>query len=209
MKQLNWIIPIGLLLLTACGKPTPTCITYQKPICFNVNKSAVLQWDYGKQYDAQLPNTVQADSLLGAVIANSIHSIDRANNPSRYSVAYGKAEQAVFMTSLRDVLRQNQVFKEVLLASETDRVVAKDALINIFFKTSRISSVERNFKITLTVVLTITTHGKPIFTRTYLVQSEPDGFLGNHTNTNVSTKLLDRIIAGIEEWHDLNSKGAK
>jgi hypothetical protein len=205
MRQLKIVwITLTLSLLTACGKPTIPSITYQKPIDFNVNKCAVLQWEYGKQHDAAIPCS-QSGSLVGDVI----NSIDRANNPSRYTVAYGKAEQAVFMTSFRDVLKQNQVFKEVQLASEVERTPTKDILINVFFKTSRISNVDKGYRITLTVVMAITTDRTPSFTRTYLVQSEPQGFFGDHTNLDVSTRLLEKLIAGIEEWHNLNRKGSK
>jgi hypothetical protein len=207
-RKLNLVITLfssfAVLFLSACGQPIMPPVTYDKPIDFQVKKNAVLRWEFGKQYDGTVPNYSQPNGgLIGAAVAASIRSDNEANNASGYTLSYGKAEQAIFMTSFRDVLRQNQVFKEVELVGETAAVSNKDVLIDVFFKTARVSSVEKNYRITLTVTMTINSQGKLPFNRTYLVQSNAQGYGISfiEQQEDVSKRLLEKLILGIEEWH--------
>lgn len=194
---------MAILLLTACAKPIMQPLRYNKPIDFHIKKNAALLWEFGRQYSGTIPsnNSYNDNGLIGAVVSSAIDSVDRTNNPSRYMLTYGKAEQAIFMTSFRDVLRQNDVFKDVELVSDAKSVSPSDVMIDVFFKTARVSSAMRDFRITLTVDLTITTQGKPPFKRTYLVQSSPDGTSFVDQQHLVSTRLLEKLIGGLEEWH--------
>jgi len=207
-----FVLVIGLMFLTACGtKPIMPPVKYDKPIDFHVKKNALLKWELGKQYAGTIPSqTQQGNGLIGALAMATMDSIDRNNNPSRYTVSYGKAEQAIFMTSFKDVLQQNQVFKSVELIHEAKSPSANEVLIDIFFKSSRTSGASQNFRITLTVMMTITTRNGSTFQRTYLVQSEPEissSFVDQQSG--VSKRLLEKLVGGIEEWHSLAKKGGK
>ena len=178
-------------------------IRYQEPIEFHVNKNAYLQWDIGKQYVSTVPTqTNRQGGIIEVLVASAIDSHLRAKNPSQYEHSYGKAQQAIFMTSLKDTLAENHVFNAVELSTEPHQITPKEVLINIYFKNARVADGYHNYKITLSVVLTITTHGKAPFTRTFLVENEDEG---NKTfidqQTDVSQKLMEKIIGGIKTWH--------
>lgn len=205
MKKFKlFTLSLLVLLLTGCaGKPIMPPIKYDKPIDFHVKKNAALRWEVGKQYAGAIRSYDSCDAgLVGGAISAAINSADRANNPSRYTLSYGKAEQAIFMTSFRNVLEQNQVFKTTELITDAKEVSAKDVLITVFFKTSRVSSPEKGNKITLTVDMTIVAQGKPAFKRTYLVQSNAEGYDKGFVDQqyDVSQRLLEKLISGIQEW---------
>lgn len=181
------------LCLTGCGKPIMPPIQYQQTIDVQLNKIAVLQWEFGRQYDIGVAN-VTYGNYVGTYGDTSVVSSN--------ALSYGKAEQAIFMTSFKDVLEKNQVFKSVLLAGDAREVAQKDVIIDVCFKTARVGSEAQNFRITLTVVMTITSPGKPPFSKTYLVVSDPyltpEFVMQQH---DVSTRLMEKLIHGIEEWH--------
>ncbi len=202
---------ISTVLLSACGtKPIMPPLQYTKPIGFTVNKSACLNWEVGKQYSSEIPNYNSSgqDSAIGNLVLAAIDSNARARNPSHYQYTYGKAEQAIFMTSLKRVLEENRVFKHVKLTMDPRQVNAKDVWINIFFKRTRVADASRNFKVTLSVELIISANDKPTFKRTYLVESDVErsghGFVDQQTD--VSQELLDKVISGIREWNCKISK---
>ncbi len=214
MKKIQFgLMILGMGLMAGCAnKPVMPPLKYNEPINFQVEKNAYLNWEVGKQHSGTIPvNPNQSAGLVGALVMSAVDSIDRNNNPSRYTLSYGKAEQIVFMTSLRDVLAQNHVFKQVELIADSQQIASKDVLINVFFKTARVSSPERGYKITLSVEMGIETGEKIPFKRTYLVQSNAEGFgVGfREQQIDVSERLLKKIIYGIEEWHKLNHRGTK
>lgn len=204
---------LGVGLITGCAnKPIMPPLQYNKPIEFQVNKNAYLNWEVGKEYAGSIPTSYEQNSgLIGALVVSAIDSADRANNPSRYTLSYGKAEQTVFMTSLRDVLTKNNVFNQVNLISDPTQVSGKNVLLNIFFKTARVASPERGYKITLSVELTITNNGKTPFKRTYVVQSNAENFGDGfrEQQIDVSSRLLEKIITGIQEWHNMSNLRSK
>lgn len=209
MKQ--FICLLMCIMLAGCGKPNMLPIQYSKPINFHVKRCAILQWEYGKQYDSEIPYNSYPGNGQAGIVGNLVAgvayatsaSIARKNNPSDYCVSYGKADQAIFMTSLRDTLCQQAVFNEVTLTNDKINLRPKDVLINVFFKTARVSTPETGYRITLTVELNIKSQGKAPFVRTYLVQSCTGGFDFNDQRHNVSMILLEKIIGGIEEWSKL------
>ncbi len=206
MVKLNCLGLVGLLFLIGCGaQPIMPPVQYNKPIDFHVKKTAALQWELGKNYSSRVAR--ESYHQPGMIEALAL-SIDQNNNPSRYTLSYGKAQQAIFMTSLKNVLDRNQVFKEIELVTDPNEISAKDVVIAVFFKTARVASPERAYSITLSVVMTITSQGKPPFKRTYLVQNDDEvlrkGFIAQQSD--VSERLLEKVIAGIEEWHKLERK---
>lgn len=205
VKIKHYIPVIFSLFLFACGKPIVPPAQYNKPIPFHVNKSAELQWNYGKQCDSTLSTHADhSHGLIELAISSAVDSVQRKNNPSWYTLSYGKAEQAIFMTSLRDALIKNQVFNDVELVGETAEIKGNDVLINVLFQTARVASPERNYRITLTVVLNIRSKGTAPFQRSYLVQSDSKKFRFQDQQLDVSEKLLDKLICAIEEWYKLS-----
>lgn len=218
MKKIKFFLVILCIgLITGCAnKPVMPPIKYNKPIEFQVKKNAYLNWEVGKQYAGSTASSTYQGSndtagAIGALIFTALDSADRANNPSRYTLSYGKAEQTVFMTSLRDVLVENNVFKQVELISDPKQVSPKDVLVNVYFKMARVSLPEKGSTITLSVEMVISHNGKPPFKRTYLVQSNAekfgDGF--REQQIDVSNRLLEKMIAGIQEWHNMNTVRSK
>lgn len=213
MKKIILCLSI-LGLVTGCAtKVVMPSLQYEKVIPFQVAKNAYLNWEFGNQYSRMMPTNYgnHNEGLIGALASAAVDSVVRNNNPSRYTLSFGKAEQSVFMTSLRDVLEHNQVFKNIELIADSRQVSSKDVMINVFFKTARVASPERNYKITLSVEMVIETGGKAPFKRSYLVQSDAEGYNTGfrQQQMDVSRRLLDKVICGIEEWHKLNSTRSK
>lgn len=185
-----------LILLAGCAKPISP-IEYTQPIDFQVDRNAVLYWEIGKQSTSTVAST-NNESLAG----NIIESIDRQNNPSRYTLSYGKAEQAIFMTSFRNILDRQRVFKNVELVTDLKKSNSRDVLITIYFRSTRVSSPERGYQISLSVDMSITGAGKPTFFRTYFVKSEENSFGSfQEQQSRVSTKLVENLIAGLKQWN--------
>jgi len=209
MKKIQiFLLIFGFGLMMGCGKPVMPPLKYDEPIDFEVKKNAYLNWEFGKQYSGKVQSYDNCHNnsagLIGVLLVSAISSIDHANNPSRYTVSYGKAEQAIFMTSLRDILRKNHVFKQVELITDLASLTKKDVLVNVFFKTARVTSLGGGQTITLSVEMIVTTNGKAPFKRTYLVKSDAQGFSPSFQDQqiDVSNRLLGKIIAGLQEWHN-------
>src|SRR5579864_1448594 len=128
MKKVQFgLMILGIGLMAGCAnKPVMPPIKYEKSIDFQVAKNAYLNWEVGKQYSGTVPTHHQQNGgLIGALVVSAIDSVERSNNPSRYTLSYGKAEQIVFMTSLRDVLARNHVFKQVELIADSQKIAPK------------------------------------------------------------------------------------
>lgn len=206
MKQIICFafVMLSVVLVGCANKPLiMPPLTYDKPINIRLKKNAALYWEQGKQHAATIRTQAgENQGLLGALVFGTMDSMDRSRNPSRYSLAYGTAEQAIFMTSLRNVLDQNQIFDQIELITDPSVLTPKDILITVFFKNSRVLSPDRGHRITLSVVVNILAKGCPNFQRTYLVQSDEQvtpGFIDQQKS--VSQLLLGKIISGMEEWH--------
>lgn len=188
-----------------CAKPIMPSLKYNKPIDFHVAKNAYINWEIGKQHTSTIPSSTSYNNagLIGGLISAAVESVDRDRRPSLYMVSYGKAEQAIFMTSLKDTLSRNNVFKEVELITDPSSVRPQDVLINIYFKMARVGSPEKNYKIVLSVEMSITTAGKAPYKRTYLAESAATGFGKGIIDQKIdaSEKLLEKIILGIQEWN--------
>lgn len=208
----NWQLKIGGLiagiLLSGCtpmAEQVMPPLQYKQPINMHIAKTAYLNWEIGKQYAASQPTFISANSdPIAAILTTAIDNEERHRNPGRYTLVYGKAQQAVFMTSLQHILAENSVFKRVELTTEAPKLDKNAVLMTVNFKRTRVSDADENFKIILDVELTIQSQQKPMFTRTYLVESDPSsGFFTKNfkdQQTDVSQKLLGKIINGIGAW---------
>jgi hypothetical protein len=209
------ILPLTFILaLTTLAGCTPSAeqvmapLQYTQQINCHVKKNASLNWEAGEVYSSMVPpTTVSFGGTAGVVptlIAASIISEERHRNPGSYTFTYDKAQQAVFMTSLKNVLQQNEVFNNVALITDPQDSPAKDVLITINFRTTKIAGNLDNYKITLDVDMFIKENRQPPFKRTYFVMSDPGGVFSRkdfrEQQTDVSSQLLGKIIAGITQW---------
>jgi hypothetical protein len=210
MRKLQALFLVAIVLFlggcTPMAEQVMPPLQYEQPVNFNVAKKAYLDWEVGKQYSSTQPVFISASGgLLGAVIATAIDSEERNRNPGRYTFTYGKAQQAVFMTSLKDTLEKNHTFNHIELTTEPQQVRAEDVLITIYFKRTRVASAQDNYKIILDADFLIKTGGKIAFKRTYFVESKPGGLFSPNNfkeqQTDVSQQLLGKVIAGIQAWH--------
>lgn len=173
---------------------------YDKPIDFRIERDAVLFWEIGKQSSSTI-SRANNSSILGSVI----ESVDRQNNPSKYTLRYGKAEQAIFMTSFKNLLSRQAVFKNIDLITDPTKIKTKDVIITIYFKSTRVSSPELGYQISLSVDMSVKSSGKPTFMRNYFVKSDDRSFGSfQEQQVKISNKLAEKLIDGLRQWHEAN-----
>lgn len=192
------IMVLCLTSLMGCGSPAiMPPIECNKPIEFQSSRNAVLYWDMGKE-NVSIVSSKNDNNLVGSIF----ESIDRSNNPSRYTLKYGKAEQAIFITSFKNILEKQAVFKNVEIITDPKEAKPQDVLITINFKSTRVSSPELGYQISLSVDMAVSGGGKPAFTRNFFVKND-DAFESFQIRQNkVSTKLAENLINGLKKWHE-------
>jgi hypothetical protein len=205
------------LTLTGCA-PTKIVmppLKHHEDIGLHIAKTAHIYWIPGRLIASEKQKVYMGStgggSGLAVLLVNAVEAtIDhhqRKNHPSEYAYEYGKADEAVFITSLRDILAQQNVFKNVELTTDLNKVQAKDVLIKVYFKTARVIDL---VDIKLSVVLSIKSGSRPVYERTYLAQNDPYHISKAKTfverKTEASQKLLTEIIHGIKQWHEENKQ---
>jgi len=199
--------------LLGCA-PTKVVIAplrYNNDIGLHIAKTAHIHWTPGRRVSSEIPKYTPQGSgggLAGLIVTAIDATIDhhqRKNHPSEYNNEYGKADETVFITSLRDTLDHQNVFKKIELTTDLNKVCPQDILIKIYFKTARVVDIS---DIKLTVNLSIKTGHRPSYEKTYLVQNDSYEISKARTfiekKTEVSQKLLTEIINGIKQWHEEN-----
>lgn len=198
MKKFYVFLFISLCTIFLIGcvvNPVMPPIEYNNPIGFNDPHNAFLYWEIGKQNTSTVASN--ANNSIGAVI----ESIDRKNNPSRYILTYGKAEQAIFITSFKNILEKQSVFKSVALITDHTTIKPNAVLITIYFRTTRVGSPEMGYPISLTVDMSISGAGKPTFNRTFFVKNDSRFENFQIRQNKISTKLAEELICGLKKWH--------
>lgn len=206
---------IGISLIGCTpNKNVIPALQYRDQINIHIPKKACIYWVPGKQVAHELSTASENVSdlggnglarLIGDLIVISIQSQHRKNNPSQYILEYGKADEVVVITSLRDILERQNVFKSIELITDPSEVNARDVLIRIYFKTARVS---RDRIVKLSVNLSIKTGNRSPYERTYLIQSDEEtgGIFKSKTflekKTEASQELLASIINGIKQWDE-------
>ena len=210
-KSIKYLLLIALpVLLSACSanKQSPyimPTLKYNEPVKIHVAKKAYLLWQHGKDLQGEtMP--FQGGGIEGMVVS-AIDAENRKNNPAKYHLSYGKAQQAGFITNFRDVLTNNRVFKQVELITNKNEIKPDGVLIIIQFKTTRVSGFEHNYKITLTTDMTIKTR-ESTFTRTYLTESDEGTFFQGKSfeeqTVDVSEQMIKQLMNGIQQWAKSN-----
>jgi len=208
MKKILFLSAL-VLSISACA-PVPQQVMrplqYQHNIALHVPQKAYLYWHPGIQESSTAPNHASArDGILGAAMDAVIDSEMHKSNPSRYTFTYGKTQQVVFMTSLKDILEEQHVFTDVILTSDVRQASPDDVLIQVYFRNTKVLGAETNYRIVLDVDMSIDTENKSSFKRTYLIESKKTGFFSmksfKEQQTDASQQLLIKVIAGIKQWH--------
>lgn len=200
MKMKIYTIIISSLLMTGCATNKPYILPplkYDGPVV-HIQKNADIYWRHGIELEGK-----RFTGQSGDLIVDIIQAQDRKNNPSKYRITYGKAEQASFITSFRDVLKQNHIFKDIAIITNPAEAKPGAVIVEINFKTTRVSGFEHNYKITLTVEMKITS-GKETFTRTYMSESDEGTFFSaksfDEQMVYVSEEMVAKLIGGIKQW---------
>ena len=191
---------LGILALQGCMPQAHTLMSpvqYKKPITFHVAKKAYIYWGSGAQYAHELPVATSAGAgIIATTIVVAIDAHSRKNNPSKYNLLYGDAQQAVFITSLKDILKEHHVFEDAEIITDQKIVKPGDVLINITFE---LTHVLENTKIILDVKMSIYNENNQ-FERTYFIQNDKNVNGFKDKQINVSEKLMRKIISGIKQW---------
>lgn len=198
----KYLILISIpFLFSACESSSPYILPpleYTKSTSLHSGKTAYLFWRQGQTLAGELPSWSGGD-----VIATLIEAQDRKAHPSRYHRSYDKAEQAAFITNLKTALEDHHMFKKVVLITNPNQMKSNGVLIEVNFKSARVSDIEHNYKITLSVEMNIRS-GKSMISRTYLSESdESQSFSGAGTQTQmagVSQDLLNQLMSGINQF---------
>lgn len=209
MKKLSLLFVI--LSLFACSTPAEQVmspVSYDKAISTRVAKNAALHWQSGTEQKSVEPIYVSKSNVGGSLpiavashtVQGALETVGREKAPQRFTYSYSKQQKAVFMTSLKNTLDNNDVFKQTMFVTDVKQVPADDVLININFKNTRVLDSDYNHKIILNVEMTIKSANKPVFTRNYVVESSDDVSGFKAQQTDVSKRLLDKVIKGITQW---------
>jgi hypothetical protein len=167
---------------------------------FHVNKKASLIWQQGEVIaaDGGHVNPNSGGDIIADFAMMAFDAVQVANDPLRFKYAYGKPQQVVVMTSLRENLERAKVFTDLnMVADESEVGTGRVKIIVAFIKT-RVGCELDSFPIYLTVKLTIK-DGKRIFVRKFFVYStEQHSF--KEQQANVSQQLMDGMVKAIKEW---------
>ena len=190
--------------INAAGAPSAAgSVTAQTPI----GSIATQGVDSGESVMPMLHATyqMQAKEMSAATLVWQMGTIDAGisnqANPffnGEAGQSYNKAQQAVFMTSLKNELTQQQTFKNIDLVPSAPKAAAMP-IITIYFKSTYVSDRTEGNRVTLDTVLRIESPNQPVFTKTYLVTSDTSGSFKTKMQT-VSTSLLDKVLKGIDDW---------
>lgn len=203
------IITVLTLTLTGCASTPPaevmlSPVQYNQPIHVSSNKNAVLHWRYGEAFSKNSDEAVrQHESLMVGMIQSMVD----ASNPGRVRLQFGKARQAVFMTSLRDILNNNHVFKNTTLGSDSKKPSTNQVSITITFKETHIGTRFDGWPITLDANVLITDANGHRQSHNVLAQSQGsddtrhDTAVFSHQQRGAAHSLMTQVIKQISQFN--------
>lgn len=142
-KLLTRLFACGIFLsafiLSGCApkKNVIPKLRYQEDIGITVPKKACIYWVPGRRVGSEKASPTYSASYssgssgaAGAVgsvavtlLANMMQAQHKKNNPSQYTYEYGKADEVVFITSLKDILLEQNTFKDVELITNPKQAI--------------------------------------------------------------------------------------
>lgn len=192
----------------ACTPPTSQLmgpVQYKPSIPFSSNKTALLYWDYGKIIPAEIPaDTQDQSSPANALLAMFVQSEKEKYDRNGIMVSYGKAQQVIFLTSLRDVLLRRGAFSDVKIVDKPQKPNAKQVLISLNFIKSQVLRAQGDFPIELTVQMTVQNNVKTLYKQTFDIKPDPSiwsKFFYNFkdSQTYASQMLMEKIITVLNQ----------
>lgn len=202
---------IAITCLSACSinnaETLFSPLSYHATINAKSNKQLFLVWKTGEIYESGTDRVIApASGIIASIIALGIEEYDHTHYAGRYTYSYGTARQAIFMTSLRNILLHHKVFKTINLVAKAPKQLGKnDALITVNFKETRVGREIQSYPITIDVLMTMRDATGKVMYKHYLVQSDKVAIGFSRPSfvdqqTQVSNRLLKKIISGISHW---------
>lgn len=195
--------------LASCGTaPTSQLmppVTTSQPLTLKTNKTAILYWDYGKIISAEVDQQNLFDVMPVGML---IHAADQAHeeqyDQNDLIINYGKAEQVVFMTSLRDILVQSGAFKKVILSAESKPLAANQWLISLNFKKSIVLKGNDGYPIELDVVMTVSDAKGQLAAKEFIIKPKNTLFsdmFDNFKDAQVyaSSQLMNEVVTELNQ----------
>lgn len=209
-KKIALGLGVGLLsiMMTGC-EMMPPAEQVMGPVKCNYSmqrqskKVAYITWHSGKVIPAMKVH--RGDGTLGGTIGALIAThVDQNQRRNQMEFKYGKAQQVVFMTSLRDALQEQGAFKKVKLVARAPQLDANTALIDIDFKKTVVAHADGAYPIELDVMVSYKDGRGRKHKR--LVQVKPDsGFWQNFfgkrfvdSQSDISEQLMRHVLSEID-----------
>lgn len=217
-----------LLSVTGCTPDTQkvmSSVPYTTPISAEISAPATLIWEPGTIQNGQKPtNDVAGASggIIGMAESFALNSTEKTLHPSWFEYSYGLGQQAVFATSLRDVLQQNQVFSqfnfdETLNSKtkvETFRQNHPDAaLIQLQFMDTSATVTDEKTQLFADVDLTLSgAHRPTTVTHLSAMTAEDKSWVIHESflaqEKELSDQLMKQAVKAIEAWVQLTPRAA-
>lgn len=208
LQRLLMILAVTFLLNGCATTPDAErvmpAVKYQKDVGFQSSKTALLLWQSGKQFSSVAHDDTAPNDPLAAVISAGIDTYLRKTRPGQFTYGYGSPQQAVFMTSLRDILQQQHTFKKVDFIAKKSPLKPGQVLVTLDFQRTKVD--DHTSKISLKTQMTIDDSHGHTFKQNYFVYSrQPDSVFKNKNfveqQTDVSQQLMDHVVHGLKQWH--------
>lgn len=114
--------------------------------------------------------------------------------------SYSKAEQVVFVTSVRDVLKKNRVFKNVNITPIQKKLKNNEIQITLFFKKTEIEHTLLADSVKIDLIISVRgVHGE-IFKRYYFSRADKVFFKSLEM---ASQQLMNDIVHDLAEWANM------
>lgn len=205
------LILCSSVLLIACTPPTSQLmgpVQYKQPVTFSSNKSALIYWDYGKIIPAEIPPDASSDiNPAGALLNVFIQSQKEKYDRDDIMVSYGKAQQVIFLTSLRDILMQRGAFKDVNIIVKPQKPNAQQVLISLDFVKSQVIRAQDDFPISLTVHMVVKNSVKTLYDQTFTIKPDPSiwsKLFHNFKDSQqyASQMLMKKVMSVVSQLYD-------
>ena len=161
--------------LAACTPPTEQLMSpvqLKQPITFSSKKDALIYWDYGKITSAEVQADTNDLSPGGMLISAIIQSNKEQHDQDDILIRYGKAQQVIFLTSLRDILQKRGIFSDAKIIVKPQKPKANQVIIGLNFIDSKVLEAKNGYPIHLVVQLTIQDNKGMLYNKTFTIQPD-------------------------------------